>query len=280
MAYILFYASQLLRNSNRIFLLFIKIRGDQLNDFVSHFKNLNNEVNKVRETNSKERFYDIFQELQMQSKKSMTSNRQGYRNINTNLYVPVLPWIAKFLILVSLFFVLIFIRYMFLNKKITQLYNQFWYFKNRSCGGIYFAMNSALISNQLGVIAGIENYNGSFVQNMNYSLIIKENMQKTTSNFHLSHLMIETEEYKSFVFDIWYKNVCQNVSIAPFKCDDPFVFTALSNGWKALFSQNNLLFLKATSIFKTSYNWTSESILKSDLIKELTQIPRLVFPFF
>lgn len=249
---------------------------------MNHFKFLAKRTIELKIQENKDKFFNVFDSLDYSSKRVSENEQQNYRNLKNKITAPIFGWLVKFMLIVVVLASLIVLKFIFIDSQLTSIYNQYYFFKNKAWGQMYYSFNNFLISNQLSL-----RLNGGNSNSTNSSLILNQGLFanltnsifNSTNSFNLANLMITTDAFRNATNNIWYGDSCALFSNVSKYCDNNlFVKTSLKRGLTSVLPLFLMTFSRAKRIF---YNTTAVTTDQADvavLVQNLAQLSRIQFP--
>ena len=130
-------AQKIIKDSNNNFILFRKIREEHLSYFSSHFRELETQVSLFYERDGNMTFYEIFESTDLNRKAKIDSEPSTIKSFKKIEPASTVQWSLKYLTMVFLIIAFCIVRYFVLMDQMTQLYNQFYFYRNVVFHDIY-----------------------------------------------------------------------------------------------------------------------------------------------
>lgn len=270
-----------LKNANQIFLLFTKVKGDQLNFYANHFDSLYKRINNDEETNERDSFFMIFNNDKNTIKKNKEEIQSSINFVQKKkLKSPIHKWIIKFVCLLSLLLVCFLGKLLIVNFKFNQIFNRFSYFKDIVFLGMYSGMSSLLISKQITFLTSQNPASEVLIVNQAlYSTLISK-LNLINFSMHFSKLDETSGDFFVFVEQILNNDSCQFVPNVTKYCNNTLISSGMKNGLRSLSATFQITLQNAKFLFTSKNSLNSDSFFSGKFANDFAEMNVLGFPYF
>ena len=276
---VLFKAIIPLKNANSIFLLFSKIRGEQLSLYTNHFTALSNRINTLKDQDLEKNFFKIFaigpQKTFIQ-KKHGDNNR--LRNIELNVPNNIFEWTLRFVIFSTIILFIFGVKNLFINKFQIEISNQVQFFKNNLFFDMYVPASGVLATRYLKEIQGLDNYANNITDiSQTFNLLI-QGMQNNSFPLHFPNSQIISKNLTDFFAAIKTKNPCDIVNNMTVYCQNHYVRNHFKNGIFYLFAFFKHTMKNCQEIFTNKKPFVNLAFSETSLFDSFNSMRLLLFP--